>query len=34
MTTITEDIKKAIDMDEALPQDKVVGGLKSVIVIR
>lgn len=33
MTTITEDINKVIDMDEALPSDKVVGGLKSVTVM-
>ena len=30
--TIVEDIKKVVDMGESLPQDRIVGGLKYVIV--
>jgi len=33
LTTITEDIKKVIDMGKSLPPDKIVGGLKSVTVM-
>ena len=32
MPTIVEDIKKVVDMGESLPQDRIVGGLKCVIV--
>ena len=33
MTTVTQDIKKVIDMGESLPPDKLVEGLKHVIVM-
>ena len=32
MPTIVENIKKVVDMGESLPQDRIVGGLKYVIV--
>lgn len=34
MTAITEDIKRVIDTCESLPSDKIVGGLKSVTVLK
>ena len=33
MTKITEDIQKTVDMGDSLPSNKVVGGLKNVIVM-
>jgi hypothetical protein len=33
MTVFKEEIKEVVDMGELLPSDKMVGGLKTVIVL-